>query len=170
MLVDSPLHSFKIHSFLPLKGDDFIVAEKSGTFCYYERQVGDLRTPFKLYKNNLPTQVDTEMKWHKFLETQERQPFLPITGMEQIGEFIVYTTTKKQIMRMRIQKEKNEDFGKISYLTTPFHKQKINVVATCMKKPILATAAQDQTLMVWDYTVHPPQLNLKIVKKLPDII
>ena len=37
MLVDSPLHSFKIQNFLPLKGDDFMVAERSGSFCYYER-------------------------------------------------------------------------------------------------------------------------------------
>lgn len=59
---------------------------------------------------------------------------------------------------MRIQKEKNEDFGKISYLTIPFHKQKLNVLATCMKQPILATAANDHTLMVWDYLTHPPSL------------
>jgi WD40 repeat protein len=61
--------------------------------------------------------------------------------MEQIGEFLVYTTTKRQILKMRIQKEKTEEFGKISYHTIPFHRQKLTGVATCMKQQILATAA-----------------------------
>ena len=80
--------------------------------------------------------------------------------MEQIGDFIVYTTTRRQILKMRIQKEKSDDFGRISYLTIPFHRQKLTAVATCMKQPILATAASDQTLMVWSYTTHPGSLSL----------
>jgi hypothetical protein len=71
---------------------------------------------------------------------------------------------------MRIQKEKAEDFGKISYLTIPFHRHKLTAVATCMKQPILATAASDNTLMVWGYTTHPGSLELKCVKLLGDVI
>lgn len=37
MLVDSPLHMFKIQNMLPLKGDDFMIADNSGAFSYYER-------------------------------------------------------------------------------------------------------------------------------------
>lgn len=42
--------------------------------------------------------------------------------MEQIGDFLVYTTTKRQILKMRIQKDKTDEFGRISYLTIPFHR------------------------------------------------
>jgi len=44
---------------------------------------------------------------------------------------------------MKVLKEKAEDLGKISYLTIPFHRHKLTAVATCMKQPILATAASD---------------------------
>ena len=54
--------------------------------------------------------------------------------MEQVGDFLVYTTTKRQILKMRIQKEKSDDFGRISYLTIPFHRQKLTAVATCLKQ------------------------------------
>ena len=90
--------------------------------------------------------------------------------MEQVGDFLVYTTTKRQILKMRIQKEKSDDFGRISYLTIPFHRQKLTAVATCLKQQILATAASDQTLMVWSYTTHPGSLSLQIVKQLLDPI
>ena len=39
-----------------------------------------------------------------------------------------------------------------------------------MKQPILATAASDKTLMVWQYTTHPGSLSLQIVKTLKDTI
>ena len=71
---------------------------------------------------------------------------------------------------MRIQKEKLEDFGKISYLTIPFHRYKLTAVATCAKQPILATAASDQTLMIWQYSPHPGSLDLQLVKRLQDAI
>ena len=90
--------------------------------------------------------------------------------MEQVGDFLVYTTSKRQLMKMRLLKEKSEDFGRISYLTIPFHRHKMTAVATCMKQPILVTAASDKTLMVWHFTTHPGSLSLQIVKQLPDVI
>ena len=71
---------------------------------------------------------------------------------------------------MRLQKDKVEDFGKISYLTIPYHRHKVNAVATCMKQPILATAASDQNIMIWQYTTHPGALQLQCIKQLPDVI
>lgn len=107
---------------MALKQDDFIIADTSGSFCFYEL-TGEMRNPFKLFKNNMPVAVDQdEVKWNKYLEDQDSAPYFPITGMEQIGDFIVYTTTRRQILKMRIQKEKSEDFGRISYLTIPFHR------------------------------------------------
>lgn len=100
----------------------------------------------------------------------ETTPYFPITGMEQVGDFLVYTTRKRQILKMRIQKEKTEEFGKISYLTIPFHRHKLTAVATCMKQPILVTAASDNVLMVWQYTTHPGSLTLQIVKYLDDVV
>jgi hypothetical protein len=53
---------------LQLKSEDFIVADGSGRFCYYE-PTGELRNPYKLFRSNLPVNVDTEeSKWNKFLE------------------------------------------------------------------------------------------------------
>ena len=143
MLVDSPGANFRIQNILALKGDDFIIADTSGSFSLYE-STGELRNPFKLFKNNLPVNVDTDdSKWSKHLEAQDSMPYFPITGMEQMGDYIVYTTKKRQILKMKVLKEKAEDLGKISYLTIPFHRHKLTAVATCMKQPILATAASD---------------------------
>ena len=97
-------------------------------------------------------------------------PYFAITGMDQLGDHLVYVTAKKQILKMRIQKEKTEDFGKISYLTIPFHRHKLTAVATCMKQPILATAANDQTLMIWRYNTHPGSMSLQVAKTLTDMI
>ncbi len=172
MLVDSPGGNFRIQNILLLKSEDFIIADGSGQFCYYE-PTGELRNPYKLFRSNMPVCVDIEeSKWNKFLEAQDQgvAPFFPITGMDQIGDWLMYITTKRQILKMRIQKEKSDDFGRISYLTIPYHRHKVNAIATCMKQPLLATAAGDNTLMVWNYTAHPGNLNLQIVKGLNDII
>jgi hypothetical protein len=68
MLVDSPGHSFKISSIVPIKGEDFIIADQSGSFAHYEG-TGELRNPFKLFKSNLPVAVESEgLKWNRFLE------------------------------------------------------------------------------------------------------
>lgn len=68
MLVDSPGSGFKIQNILALKQDDFIIADHSGTFCHYE-STGEMRNPFKLFKNNLPVAVDQDdVKWNKNLE------------------------------------------------------------------------------------------------------
>ena len=146
MLVDSPKHNFRINYMLPIKGEDFMIADGTGAFYHYE-STGELRNPFKLFKSNLPTTIDQEdnTKWTRFLEEQQQDgmPYFPITGMEQLGEHLVFVTKKKQILKMRIQKEKTEDFGKISYLTIPFHRHKLTAVSVCMKQPILATAAND---------------------------
>jgi len=82
MLVDSPSLNFKIQNILAIKGDDFMIADGSGSFCHFEA-TGELRNPFKLFKSNLPVAVDTDdTRWNRNLEEQDRQPYFPITGME----------------------------------------------------------------------------------------
>ena len=147
-----------------------MIADGSGGFCHYEA-TGETRNPFKLFKSNLPYSVDMDdSKWSKFLDEQDSTPYFPITCMEQLGDHLIYVTKKRQILKMRIQKEKTDDFGKISYLTIPFHRLKFSAVATCMKQPILATAASDHTIMIWQYTSHPGSLYLQCVKRLQDTI
>ena len=123
MLVESPGANFRIQKILALKGDDFIIANDTGSFFYYE-STGELRNPFKLFRNSLPTEVDSAKdgdigtggsagivsashssssnKWSKYLEEQDGTPFFPSTGMEQIGDYLVYTTKKRQLLKMRI--------------------------------------------------------------------
>ena len=82
MLVDSPGISFRISKILALKGDDFIIADNTGSFFHYEA-TGELRNPFKLFRSNLPTTVDKEdSKWCKYLEEQDGSPCFPSTGMD----------------------------------------------------------------------------------------
>jgi len=57
MLIDSPGGNFRIQNILVLKSEDFIIADGSGQFCYYE-PTGELRNPYKLFKSNMPTMVD----------------------------------------------------------------------------------------------------------------
>jgi hypothetical protein len=84
-----------------------------------------------MVKGNLPVGVDhEEVKWNRYLDESS----VAVTGMDQVGDFLVYTTANRQILKMRILKEKTEDFGKTSYLTIPFHKDKISAVALCLKQ------------------------------------
>ena len=64
MLVDSPGPSFSIQNILALKSDDFIIADSSGSFAYYE-PTNEKGNPFKLLKSNMPVNVDTDdsEKW-----------------------------------------------------------------------------------------------------------
>ena len=66
------------------------------------------------------------------------------------GDWLVYTTKKKQLMKMRLNKEKKDELGKLSYIMYPFHRGKITAIATCMKQPLLVTAS-DQSLFMWHY-------------------
>lgn len=105
MLADSPRHNFRINHMLPIKGEDFMIADGTGAFYHYE-STGELRNPFKLFKSNLPTSIDQEdnTKWTRFLEDQQQDgmPYFPITGMEQLADHLVFVTNKKQILKMRI--------------------------------------------------------------------
>ena len=69
MLAESPGTDFRIQNILALKGDDFMIADGSGSFCHYE-MTGELRNPFRLNKSNLPfsVEMDDGHKWNRFLE------------------------------------------------------------------------------------------------------
>lgn len=51
----------------------------------------------------MPVSLDTEEseKWQNYLAEQD-SVYFPITGMDQVGEFLVYTTEKRQMLKMRI--------------------------------------------------------------------
>ena len=102
MIVDSPGPSFSIQNILALKSEDFIIADSSGSFAYYE-PTNEMRNPFKLLKSNMPVHLDTDEseRWQYYLAEQDTVYF-PMTGMDQVGDFLVYTTKKRQMLKMRI--------------------------------------------------------------------
>lgn len=170
VIPESPGPNFAIKTILTLKGDDFMLADDSGRFVMYEA-TGESKSPYKMFKATMPAALDLEEnRWNKCLEEMDLYPYFLVTGMEQIGDWLVYATQKRQLLKMRIHKDKIDDFGKISFLNIPFHRQKITAVATCLMQPLLATSAMDQTVMLWSYTAHPGQLRLQHVQRLPDTI
>ena len=62
-------------------------------------------------------------------------------------------------MKMRLNREKEDEIGRISYVMYPFDKTGISAIATCMKQPLLVTAS-DSTLFMWHYSGHANQMNL----------
>ena len=52
-----------------------------------------------MVKGNLPVGVDhEEVKWNRYLD----ESGVAVTGMDQVGDFLVYTTANRQILKMRI--------------------------------------------------------------------
>lgn len=90
--------------------------------------------------------------------------------MTQAGEWLIYTTVKKQLLKMRIQKSKPEEFGTIGYLTTPFHRHAITGMTTCLKAPILITSSTDNVLMLWHYSGPSSSLKLHHVAHLSEAV
>ena len=62
-------------------------------------------------------------------------------------------------MKMRFNRDKEDEIGKISYVIHPFHKSGITALATCMKQPLLITAS-DSTLFMWHYNGPASQMQL----------
>ena len=69
---------------------------------------------------------------------------------------------------MKVSSEKQEDFGKISYLTIPFHRSQITAICTCMKSNILVTASLDKTICIWEYSTISYTLHLKVCQTVFD--
>ena len=97
-------------------------------------------------------------------------PYFPITGMELIGDCLVYTTENKQIMKLRFNEDKKKDFGKVSFLTVPFHSDKITGIVTCLKRHIVVTASLDRTIRVWSYHSSSSLVTLEICSTMYDEI
>ena len=116
----------------------------------------------------VPERVDREEPWHDFLEKQDGQPFFPTTNMVQVGDNLIYTTKRKQLMKMKASSEKQDDFGKISYLTIPFHRSPITAICTCMKSNILVTAGIDRRICIWEYSTISYTLQLKVCQTVFD--
>ena len=137
-----------------------------GRFLVFDL-TGDHKNPCHMTKR-LPEIVDKDEPWHAFLEKQDSQPTFPITSMAQVGDDLIYTTARKQLLKMKISAEKQDDFGKISYLTIPFHRMQITAMCTCMKSNILVTASLDKTICVWNYSAPSSSLQLKVCQTVFD--
>lgn len=131
MLADSPGATFRIQNIAPNRQEGFFIADNNGRFQVFDT-TSDPKSPFQCTKL-LPERVDKDEPWSSFLEKQDNCPYFAITSMVQVGDNLIYTTKRKQLMKMKTSSEKQEDFGKISYLTIPFHRSQITAICTCMK-------------------------------------
>jgi hypothetical protein len=106
-----------------VKGQDknFIIADDSGRFKQYTF-TGDPKSPWIL-KGDLPLGIDTAEaeQWSDHMQTLKGSPFFATTGVILFNDFLVYTTENRQIMKLKLNEEKPKEYGKVSFLSVPFH-------------------------------------------------
>jgi hypothetical protein len=151
VLPESPGYQFSIRKIVRAREKNFIISDDSGRFKEY-LYTGDPKSPWIL-KRNLPLGIDENEseQWAAHLKTLHGTPFFPTTGMLLFNDCLVYTTENKQIMKMKLNEEKPKEYGKVAFLTEPFHSQPITAIATCLKRHIVVTASKDKTIRVWSY-------------------
>lgn len=120
-----------------------------GKFKIYQSS-GEPKQPYFLYKD-LPTSPDMDEPWSAQLKRLENEPFFPISGAYIQGDYIIYATQGKQLLKMRHVSEKIDEIGKFSFLISPFHSQAISGIQTCLKRQIIVTSGIDRSLRVWSY-------------------
>jgi WD40 repeat protein len=84
------------------------------------------------------------------------------------NDSLVYTTENRQIMKLKLNEEKPKEYGKVSFLTVPFHSQTITAIATCLKRHIVVTASKDKTIRVWSYNSFSSLVTLEICATMYD--
>ena len=150
MLQDSPGMDFSIKLICPVGTNDFVVADDLGHLEYFS-STGEGKNPFRVKSCKLPLEVDKEdNKWYEYMEKSENCPNFLISSMDMVGDMLVYSTHRKQLCKMRMNKDKAEEMGRVSYLTIPFHKSKIRAISACAQQPLIVTTS-DSTLMLWSY-------------------
>ena len=100
--------------------------------------------------------------WAKHLQSLEGAPFFPLTSLELVGEYLIFTTENRQIMKMSFNYEKPKEIGQVSFLTLPDHSETISGIATGLKRSIVVTSSKDKTLRVWEYSSSLNIVNLQI--------
>lgn len=73
---------------------------------------------------------------------------------------------------MKLNKDKQEDMGKVAYLKIPFHRSKIRAITSCHQQKLVVTTS-DSTLMLWSYSADHGQyctMELMNVQQLDDLI
>ena len=61
--------------------------------------------------------------------------------MDMAGDWLIYTTKKKQLLKMRMNRDKKDELGRLSYVVYPFHRNRISAIATCMKQALMVSAS-----------------------------
>ncbi len=168
VLPESPGERFPIRKIVRSRDKNFIIADDSGRFKLYQ-YTGDPKTPWVL-KRDLPLGVDSDEQeqWAEHLKTLAGAPYFPTTGMLLFNDALVYTTENRQLMRLKLNEEKPREYGKVSFLTVPFHSQPITAIATCLKRPIVVTASKDKTIRVWSYHSSSSLIALEICETMYD--
>jgi len=171
VLPESPGVQFPIRKIVARDKSGFVIADDSGRFKSYE-QSQDPKSPFQKsvfemqigydakaisHVETLPvtTKIESESgehdPWAKYLQKLEGAPFFPLTELMLVGEYLIFTTENRQIMKMSFNYEKPKEIGQVSFLTLPFHSEPISGVATCLKRNIVVTTSKDWTIRVWEY-------------------
>jgi WD40 repeat protein len=121
-----------------------------------------------MYKD-LPTTADMDEPWANHLKRLENEPYFPIVGAYVQGDFIVYATHNKQLLKMRHSAEKPDEIGKFSFLICPFHSGEVTGIQTCLKRQMIVTSGLDRSLRVWSYnTSNSNVIKLEIIERTHD--
>ena len=64
---------------------------------------------------------------------------------------LVFTTDSNQIMRTDINMDRRCDESKYDFLIFPFHSGPINGLDICLKKCLMASCSNDNSVRIWNY-------------------
>ena len=94
---ESPGSIFPIQKIVPKTNGDggFFIYDDSGRIKVYNSGP-DQKNPY-LLAHDFPAGIDFDENepWAYHLKTLSREPIFPITGLEHVGDFLVYTTTNR---------------------------------------------------------------------------
>lgn len=169
---ESPGVVFAIQKIVPKTNGDggFFIYDDTGRIKAYALGP-DQKNPYQL-TNDFPSGIDTDENeiWAKHLSSLGKEPIFPITGLEHVGDQLVYTTTNCQILKLKIGDDKPRNLGKVSFFSVPMHSERVTGIATCMKRHIVVTAGADKTIRVWSYQSTNWVLTLEICQTMHDEI
>jgi hypothetical protein len=148
-LKTAPGFTFPITQIIPKQDTNgFLIASDKGIILLYEPNQ-NVKCPFRK-ADMLPKAVDETEPFHQFLSNQANFPHFKIGSMAMVGSTLVYTTKTGQLLKMKLL-DKEEDVGKIAYLTEPFNEFRITGLCTCISKPTLVTTSDDCYLRLYTY-------------------
>jgi WD40 repeat protein len=72
-------------------------------------------------------------------------------SLSSLENHLIFTTENNQILKTEINLDRRCEESKYEFLIFPFHSSSINGMDICLKKNILATCGQDNSVRLWNY-------------------